>query len=55
MMDVITWIMTNYQSLITALMGFFSAAIAVSLIIPGAEPERTLQKIVDFLAKFSRK
>ena len=37
---------------VTALLG---AAAAVAAFIPGDEPERTLQQIVDFLSKFSRK
>ena len=37
---------------ITALLG---AVIAIAPLIPGDEPENTLQKVVDFLAKFSRK
>ena len=37
---------------VTALLG---AVIAICQLIPGDEPENTLQKIVDFLAKFSRK
>lgn len=37
---------------ITALLG---AVIAVAQLIPGDEPENTLQKVVDFLASFSRK
>lgn len=37
---------------ITALLG---AVIAIAQLIPGEEPERTLSRIVDFLAKFSRK
>ena len=37
---------------ITALLG---AVIAIAQLIPGDEPENTLQKIVDFLAKFSRR
>lgn len=37
---------------ITALLG---AVIAIAQLIPGEEPERTLQKIVDFISKFSRK
>jgi hypothetical protein len=36
----------------TALLG---AVIAIAQLIPGDEPENTLQKIVDFLAKFSKK
>jgi len=37
---------------LTALLG---AVIAIAQLIPGDEPENTLQKIVDFLAKLSRK
>jgi hypothetical protein len=45
--DILTWI-----GAVTALL---SAVIVVAQLIPGDEPENTLQKIVDFLAKFSRK
>jgi len=38
-----------------ALTALLTAVIAVASLIPGDEPEATLQKIVDFLAKFSRK
>jgi hypothetical protein len=37
---------------ITTLLG---AVIAIAQLIPGDEPENTLQKVVDFLSKFSRK
>ena len=37
---------------ITALLG---AVIAVAQLIPGDEPEATLQRVVDFIAQFSRK
>ena len=45
--DWIAWV-----GAITALLG---AVIAIAQLIPGEEPERTLQKIVDFISKFSRK
>lgn len=45
--DWIAWL-----GAVTALLG---AVIAVAQLIPGDEPENTLQKVVDFLAKFSRK
>jgi hypothetical protein len=45
--DLFAWL-----GALTALLG---AVIAVAQLIPGDEPENTLQKIVDFLAKFSRK
>lgn len=37
---------------ITALLG---AIIAIAQLIPGEQPEKALQAIVDFLSKFSRK
>lgn len=37
---------------ITALLG---AVIAIAQLIPGEQPEKSLQAIVDFLSKFSRK
>ena len=45
--DIFGWL-----GAITALLG---AVIAIAQLIPGDEPERTLSRIVDFLAKFSRK
>lgn len=56
--------MENTISLITsvdlfawlgAIMALLGAVIAIAQLIPGDEPENTLQKVVDFLAKFSRK
>ena len=45
--DLFAWL-----GAITALLG---AVIAIAQLIPGDEPENTLQKVVDFLAKFSKK
>lgn len=45
--DLFAWL-----GAITALLG---AVIAIAQLIPGDEPENTLQKIVDFLARFSKK
>ena len=45
--DIFAWV--------GALVALLSAVIAVASLIPGDEPENTLQKIVDFLAKFSKK
>lgn len=45
--DLFAWI-----GAITALLG---AVVAIAQLIPGDEPENTLQKVVNFLAKFSRK
>lgn len=45
--DLFAWL-----GAITALLG---AVIAIAQLIPGDQPEAFLQKVVDFLAKFSRK
>jgi len=45
--DIFAWL-----GAITALL---TAVIAVAQLIPGDQPEASLQKVVDFLAKFSRK
>jgi uncharacterized membrane protein len=54
-MDILNNILNNWQSYLGALSAILVAAIAVASLIPGDEPEKTLQKIVDFLSKFSKK
>lgn len=54
-MDLITNILNNWQSYVGVITAVLAAAIAVATLIPGDEPERTLQKIVDFISQISRK
>lgn len=54
-MGIVNWVTANYQNAIVAINALLAALIAVCLLIPGSEPEGFLQKIVDFLAKFSKK
>ena len=49
------WILANYQLLISAMVGLFGAALILALLIPGDQPDKFLQGIVDFLSKFSIK
>ena len=53
--SVIGFISLNYQAIIAAVMALLTGIIAVALLIPGEQPEKTLQAIVDFLSKFSKK
>lgn len=46
-LDLIGWI--------TAIEALLIGIIAISLLVPGEQPEKALQGIVDFLANFSRK
>lgn len=41
--------------IISALVAGLTSAIAVALVIPGDQPEKTLQKMVDFLKRWSKK
>lgn len=54
-MEVLNYIVTHIDAIITAVNGLAGALIAICLLVPGPEPEATLQKIVDFLTKFSKK
>ena len=55
MSDVIQWILVNYQVVISSLIAILAAITAVAMVIPGEQPEKFLQGVVDFLAKFSKK
>jgi hypothetical protein len=53
--SLVTTIATNWQQYLGVVTAVLAAAIAVATVIPGDEPERTLQKIVDFISNISRK
>ena len=55
MSDVIQWILVNYQLVLSSILAVLTAVIAVAMVIPGEQPEKALQGVVDFLAKFSKK
>lgn len=40
---------------ISLLVGLLAALLAIALVIPGEQPDKALQAIVDFLSKFSKK
>lgn len=52
---LISFVVLHWAQMLVSVIGLLSALIAVFLWVPGNEPEATLQKIVDFLGKFSRK
>ena len=56
-MDAIIGLITKiaWQDWIVAINALLIAIIGIALLIPGPEPERTIQKLVDFLTKFSKK
>lgn len=54
-MEIVQWLAAHWAEVLVALIALLHAVIGVALIIPGPEPENTLQKVVDFLTKFSKK
>ena len=54
-MDILNNILNNWQSYLGAVSAVLVAAIAIASLIPGDQPEKSLQAVVDFLAQFSRK
>ena len=53
--SLVSNIANNWQSYLGVITAVLTAAIAVATVIPGDEPEKTLQKIVDFISQISRK
>jgi hypothetical protein len=51
----ITFVIANIETIVAAVVGLVNAIILIAMLVPGAEPEKTLQKIVDFIGKFSAK
>jgi hypothetical protein len=55
MNETLSYVITHGSQILGALTALLGAAIAVATLFPGDEPEATLQKIVDFISKISRK
>jgi hypothetical protein len=54
-LSVIAWVTASGPNLVSAIVAVLVAVIAVCAMIPGEQPEKALQGVVDFLAKFSKK
>lgn len=48
-------IVGNLGGYVNAILAVLTALIALCMLIPGEQPEKALQGIVDFIAKFSKK
>jgi hypothetical protein len=53
--DKIVSVLKNLDKYVDLLNSLLVAIIAISLVIPGDQPEKFLQSVVDFIAKFSKK
>lgn len=50
-----SWLVTEGPHVLSAIIGVLTAIIGLAMLIPGEQPEKALQKAVDFLSKYSKK
>lgn len=55
LISIVKFVADNYQAIITGVVATLTGVISLCMLIPGDQPEKALQAIVDFLSKFSRK
>lgn len=53
--QIIAFVVANYQAILAAITAILTGVIGICMLIPGNQPESFLQKVVDFIAKFSKK
>lgn len=54
-MEILAWVIANYIQVLAAVSGLCLVLIPFFMLIPGEQPEKFLQKVVDLVAKFSKK
>jgi hypothetical protein len=54
-LEILQYIMANAANIAAALVAVLVALIAFFAFIPGEQPEKALQAVVDFISKFSKK
>ena len=53
--EVVQQLVVVGPSVLAAILAVLSALIGLFMLIPGEQPEKALQAVVDFIAKFSKK
>ena len=54
-MEVIKFVAEHGLEIVAGVAGLSAALLVIALIIPGEQPDKFLQGVVDFLSKFSKK
>jgi len=55
LLKIVNFVAQNYQAILSGIDGILLGVIAICVLLPGPQPEKALQGIVDFIAKFSKK
>ncbi len=54
-LKALAWLQANYQSILANLILISTGITGIALLIPGEQPEKFLQKAINFLKRFSKK
>lgn len=54
-LDIVNFVAAHAGAIVGGVLGLFTSALAIALIVPGEQPDKFLQGVVDFVSKFSRK
>jgi hydrogenase maturation factor len=53
--DVVAFVIANHVVLIEGTLAVLTGVIAIAMVVPGEQPEKFLQGVVNFIKKFSKK
>ncbi len=53
MMEVISYLLAHWMELLIGLQGVLGGALLISLAVPGEQPDKFLQSVVDMMKKLS--
>ena len=54
-MEIVNWVVANWATVLGGVSAVLTGVIAIAMVIPGEQPEKFLQGVVNFLTKFSKK
>lgn len=54
-LNALSWAIASGPNMLAAVVGVLMALIGLFALIPGEQPEKALQSVVDFISMFSRK
>lgn len=55
LISIVQWLVGNWSGLLNSIIAILTALVVFFMLIPGDQPEKALQAIVNFIKKFSLK
>jgi hypothetical protein len=54
-MEALSFLAAHWMAILLGIQGVLAGVLAIALVIPGDQPDKALQAIVDFISQFSKK